>query len=87
MTLRELRYLVALAEYGHFGRAAEACHVTQPTLSTQLRKLEDELGVVLFERTNKKLNITPVGRTIVDRARRVLAEADALGIPLSEVPA
>jgi len=78
MTLREFRYLVALADYGHFGRAAEACHVSQPTLSTQLKKFEGDLGVVLFERTNKALHITPVGRKIVDQARRVLAEADAL---------
>jgi LysR family hydrogen peroxide-inducible transcriptional activator len=78
MTLQELRYLVALAEYGHFGRAAEACHVTQPTLSTQLRKLEDSLGAVLFERTHKTLNITPVGRKIVDQARKTLAGADAI---------
>jgi LysR family hydrogen peroxide-inducible transcriptional activator len=78
MTLRELRYLVALAEYGHLGRAAEACHISQPTLSTQLKKLEDELDVVLFERSNKALHITPIGRKIVDQARRVLAEADAI---------
>lgn len=78
MTLQELRYLVALADCGHFGRAAEACHVSQPTLSTQLKKLEDGLGVVLFERTNKALRITAVGRKIVDQARRVLAEADAI---------
>ena len=61
MTLRELRYLVALADLGHFGRAAEACHVSQPTLSTQIRKLEESLGVALFERTNKTLRVTPVG--------------------------
>lgn len=78
MTLRELRYLTALADHGHFGRAAEACHISQPTLSTQLKKLENELGVVLFERTNKALHITPLGQTIVDQARRVLAEADAI---------
>lgn len=78
MTLQELRYLVALADHGHFGRAAAACHVSQPTLSTQLKKLEDGLGVSLFERTNKALNITPTGRKIVDQARRVLAEADAI---------
>jgi LysR family hydrogen peroxide-inducible transcriptional activator len=78
MTLRELRYLVALADHGHFGRAADACHVSQPTLSTQLKKLEADLGVVLFERTNKALHITPIGRKIVDQARRVLAEADAI---------
>jgi LysR family hydrogen peroxide-inducible transcriptional activator len=68
----------ALAECGHFGRAAEACHVSQPTLSTQLKKLEGELGVVLFERTNKALHITPIGRKVVNQARRVLAEADAI---------
>ena len=78
MTLRELRYLVALADHGHFGHAAQACHVSQPTLSTQLRKLEDDLGVVLFERTNKALRVTPIGRKIVDQARKVLAEADAI---------
>lgn len=78
MTLQELRYLVALADHGHFGRAADACHVTQPTLSTQLKKLEDVLGVTLFERTNKSLTVTPIGRKIVDQARRVLVEAEAI---------
>jgi LysR family hydrogen peroxide-inducible transcriptional activator len=78
MTLRELRYLVALADCGHFGRAAEVCGVSQPTLSTQLKKLEDGLGVVLFERTNKTLHITSLGQKIIDQARRVLAEADVL---------
>lgn len=78
MTLRELRYLVALADLGHFGRAAEACHVSQPTLSTQIRKLEESLGVTLFERTNKKLHVTPIGRQIVAKARWVLAEADSI---------
>ena len=78
MTLRELRYLVALADHGHFGRAAQACHVSQPTLSTQLRKLEEYLGATLFERTNKALHITPIGGQIVAKARQVLAEADAI---------
>ena len=78
MTLRELRYLVALADLGHFGRAAQACHVSQPTLSTQLRKLEDALGVALFERTNKMLRITPIGEQIVAKARWVLDEADSI---------
>jgi LysR family transcriptional regulator, hydrogen peroxide-inducible genes activator len=78
MTLRELRYLVALADHGHFGRAAEACNVSQPTLSTQLRKLEQYLGATLFERTNKALHITPIGERIVAKARRVLAEADSI---------
>ncbi len=78
MTLRELQYLVALAENGHFGRAAEVCHVSQPTLSTQLKKLEDYLGVTLFERNNKSLHITKVGEQVIARARKVLAEADAI---------
>ena len=78
MTLRELRYLVALADLGHFGRAAEACHVGQPTLSTQLKKLEDSLGVALFERTNKTLRITPIGEQIVAKARWVLEEAESI---------
>ena len=78
MTLQELRYLVALADHGHFGRAAEACHVSQPTLSTQLKKLEDYLGVTLFERTNRALHITPIGGEIVARARGILAEAEGI---------
>ncbi len=78
MTLRELRYLVALADLGHFGRAAEACHVSQPTLSTQLKKLEEFLDVTLFERTNKVLHVTPIGKQIVAKARRILAEAESI---------
>jgi LysR family hydrogen peroxide-inducible transcriptional activator len=78
MTLSELRYIVALADHGHFGRAADACHVSQPTLSTQLRKLEEFLGVILFERTNKALHVTPVGEQIVAKARRMLAEAESI---------
>jgi LysR family hydrogen peroxide-inducible transcriptional activator len=78
MTLRELQYLVALADHAHFGRAAEACHVSQPTLSTQLKKLEDSLGATLFERTNKALKVTPLGAEIVERARQMLASADAI---------
>lgn len=76
MTLRELRYLVALADHQHFGRAAEACHVTQPTLSAQLRKLEDYLGQTLVDREPRLPTLTPVGAQIVERARRLLAEAD-----------
>lgn len=78
MTLRELRYLIALAEHGHFGRAAEICHVSQPTLSTQVRKLERYLDATLFERTNKAVHITPIGEQIVAMARRVVAESDAI---------
>ncbi len=72
MTLQELRYLVALADKGHFVRAAEACHVGQPTLSTQLKKLEDYLGVTLFERNKHQLRLTPIGEQIVERARIAL---------------
>jgi len=61
MNLQDLRYFVAVAEHRHFGRAAESCHISQPTLSSQIRKLEDELGVILLERTNKRVNITPGG--------------------------
>jgi LysR family hydrogen peroxide-inducible transcriptional activator len=75
MNLQELRYLVAVAEHRHFGRAAEACNVSQPTLSSQIRKLETELGVTLFERTNKRVDVTPVGRQILIHSQRALAEA------------
>lgn len=75
MNLQELRYLVAVAENRHFGRAAEACNVSQPTLSSQIRKLEDELGVILIERTNKRVDMTPVGLQILAHAERALSEA------------
>ena len=73
MNLQELRYLVAVAELRHFGRAAEACNVSQPTLSSQIRKLESELGVTLFERTNKRVEVTPVGSQILEHAKRALS--------------
>jgi len=75
MTLNELRYIVAVARERHFGRAAEACHISQPTLSVAVRKLEDELGVALFERAPGEITVTPVGRRIVEQAQRVLEEA------------
>jgi len=75
MNLQELRYLVAIAEQRHFGRAAQICNVSQPTLSSQIKKLEDELGVTLLERTNKRVALTPVGSQILEHARRALAEA------------
>jgi len=78
MNLRDLRYLVALAEHKHFGRAAEASFVSQPTLSTQIKKLEDELGVALVERTPRKVLLTEVGREIAQRARGVLHEVDEI---------
>ena len=78
MNLRDLHYLVALADHRHFGRAAAASFVSQPTLSTQIRKLEDELGVTLIERAPRKVMLTPAGRDIAERARRVLAEVEQL---------
>ncbi|HET7103400.1 MAG TPA: LysR substrate-binding domain-containing protein [Terracidiphilus sp.] len=75
MNLQDLRYLVAVAEHRHFGRAAEACNISQPTLSSQIRKLEDELGVTLLERTNKRVEITPVGSRILVHAQQALHEA------------
>ncbi len=74
MNLRDLAYLVALAEHRHFGRAAEACFVSQPTLSTQLKKLERELGVELIERSSRQVVLTDTGRQVVERARIVLDE-------------
>ena len=74
MTLTELRYVVALAQERHFGRAAQKCFVTQPTLSLALAKLEDELGVRLFERNKNEVLVTSTGAEIVEQARRVLDE-------------
>lgn len=78
MNLKDLRYLVAVAELKHFGRAAEACFVTQPTLSTQIKKLEEFLGVQLIERSSKQIMLTAVGERVVERAQRVLHEVDDL---------
>ena len=80
MNLRDLRYLLALAEHRHFGRAAAASFVSQPTLSTQIRKLEAELGVALVERAPRRVMLTAVGREIADRARRVIAEVEQMGV-------
>lgn len=78
MTLTELRYIVAVAREKHFGRAAESCFVSQPTLSVAIRKLEEELGVALFERGPGEVALTPVGARIVEQARRVLEDAAAI---------
>jgi len=78
MTLAELRYLVAVADLSHFGRAAERCRVSQPTLSSQLMKLEESLGVPLVERTTRFVTLTPIGATVVAHARRILEEADQI---------
>lgn len=78
MNLRDLEYLVAIEDHGNFGRAAEACHVSQPTLSMQVKKLEQYLGVTLIERHPREFFFTPVGKRVVEQARIVLREAAAI---------
>lgn len=78
MNLRDLQYLVALADHRHFGRAADACFVSQPTLSTQIKKLEKELGVELLERQPRQVLLTAVGAQVVERARVVLDEVEQI---------
>jgi len=78
-TLKQLQYLVALRDHGHFGRAAEACFVTQSTLSAGLRELESLIGITLVERTRRVVRFTPLGLRIADKAQRVLREAEELG--------
>lgn len=75
VTLTELRYIVTLAQEQHFGRAAERCHVSQPTLSIAVKKLEEELGVSLFERTKMKVHATSMGEQVLARARIILEQA------------
>ncbi len=78
MTLTEFRYIVTLAQQQHFGKAAELCHVSQPTLSIAVKKLEQELGVELFERSKNRVRPTPVGEQVVAQAQRVLEESDVI---------
>jgi LysR family hydrogen peroxide-inducible transcriptional activator len=78
MTLRELKYLVALADHAHFGRAAEECCVSQSTLSTQIKKLEGYLGSILIERNARSFSLTPIGSDIVAKARRIVRQVDDL---------
>jgi LysR family hydrogen peroxide-inducible transcriptional activator len=78
MTLTELRYIVAVAREKHFGRAAEACHVSQPTLSVAIKKLEEELDVKLFERGASEVSVTPLGEAIVRQAQSVIEQAAAI---------
>jgi LysR family hydrogen peroxide-inducible transcriptional activator len=78
MNLRDLRYVLAVAQHGHFGRAAEACGVSQPTLSVQLRKLEEQLGVALFERASKAVAPTAACERLIGHVRAAVAEADAI---------
>ncbi|WP_150049676.1 MULTISPECIES: LysR substrate-binding domain-containing protein [Methylomonas] len=76
MNLRDLRYLIAVADLRSFVQAAERCYISQPTLSTQIKKMEDDLGVQIFERSNKKVLLTEAGSLIVESARRILREVD-----------
>src|SRR5699024_4748054 len=78
MTLTELRYLIALDKERHFGRAAKRSFVSQPTLSVAVRKLEDELGVTVFERSRGEARVTPIGRRLIDQAYRILTEVGTL---------
>jgi LysR family hydrogen peroxide-inducible transcriptional activator len=78
MTLTELKYIVAVAREKHFGHAAEACFVAQPTLSVAIKKLEDELGVMIFERGGSEISVTPLGAQIVAQAERVLEQTAAI---------
>ncbi len=78
MTLTELRYIVALAQTQHFGRAAERCHISQPTLSVGVKNLEEDLGVLIFERSKSAVRVTPVGEAIVAQAQRVLEQAQTI---------
>ncbi|MDI9409294.1 MAG: LysR substrate-binding domain-containing protein [Candidatus Pacebacteria bacterium] len=74
MNLRDLDYIIAVAEFEHFGKAADSCHISQPTLSTQISKIEAELGVKIFERNSRSLQITAIGATIIARARAIQSE-------------
>lgn len=76
MNLRDLKYLIAVAKYQHFGKAAEACFVSQPALSMQLKKLEEYLGVQLFERTNKTVLITEIGKKLAEQAKSITQAAE-----------
>ncbi len=78
MTLTQLSYIVAVAKHRHFGAAAESCFITQPTLSMQIQKLEEELGIEIFDRSHQPISPTPLGSALVEQAQIVLAEADKL---------
>ena len=78
MNLRDLRSVLAVAAHRHFGKAAEACFVSQPTLSGQIKKLEEQLGVTIFERTNRSVEITPIGEQLLVHARRAIEQVEAM---------
>jgi LysR family hydrogen peroxide-inducible transcriptional activator len=78
MNLRDLTYIIAVAETRHFGKAAERCFVSQPTLSGQIKKLEQQLGVAIFERTQRAVEITPVGEAILEHARQIMEQVEVI---------
>lgn len=78
MTITQLQYLIAVGNYRHFARAAESCHVTQPTLSMQVQKLEEELGVLLFDRSKHPVRPTAIGEKVIEQARKVVHETDRI---------
>lgn len=78
MTITQLNYVLAIAEHKNFTKAAEKCFVTQPTLSTQIQKLEDELGILIFDRTKKPIELTDVGKKIVNQAKNIVNESDRI---------
>ena len=78
MNLRDLKYIIAVADTHHFGNAAKRCFVSQPTLSGQIKKLEQELGVAIFERTNRAVTVTPIGEKILQHARVIIEQSDSI---------
>ena len=85
MVLRQLEYLAALAREKHFGRAADACHVSQPTLSAAIRQLEDDLGAPIVERGHRYVGLTPQGQVALEHAHRILAQVENLHLELDEI--
>ena len=75
MTITQLQYIMAVARYGSFTTAAEKCYVTQPTLSMQVQKLEEELGVQIFDRARKPISLTPIGEKLISQVGRVISES------------
>ena len=84
MELKQLRYFVAVAEELHFGRAARRLFISQPALSFDIRKFEEQLGVQLLERTNKAVALTNAGNVLLEEARRLLEQADEVGLVIAE---
>ncbi|MBC7370707.1 MAG: LysR family transcriptional regulator [Bdellovibrionaceae bacterium] len=84
LTLRDLQYVIAVAKHEHFGRAAKECHISQPSLSTQIKKIEDYLGVALFERTNRRVSTTSAGRKMAVQALIIMDEAQKIPALLGE---